>query len=119
VGYSHAVAGTGRLVAVSGQLPVDESGVLVDESDAYAQARQVLANLDRALVAAGADRRHLLRLTVLLTDRADLAAFPAAREEYLGGAPRPASTLMIVAGLALPGARIEVDALALTDETPV
>jgi enamine deaminase RidA (YjgF/YER057c/UK114 family) len=111
-GYSHVAIGTGRLVSISGQLPVDGSGALVG-SDAFTQTQQVFRNIDRALAAAGARREQLLRLTVLLTDRAGLEPFRAAREEYLGELPRPTSTLMVVAGLALPGALVEIDALAV------
>ncbi|WP_372496573.1 RidA family protein [Nocardioides astragali] len=73
-GCSHAVAGTGRLVAVSGQLPVDDAGAIVDADDALIQARQVFANLTRALGAAGAKPSDVIRLTCFLTDLADLGS---------------------------------------------
>jgi len=55
-----------------------------------------------------------MRLTVFLTDLADLLAFRTARDEFIGEGPAPASSLVQVAGLVLPEARIEVDALAVT-----
>jgi enamine deaminase RidA (YjgF/YER057c/UK114 family) len=113
-GYSHATAGTGRLVAVSGQLPVDANGTIVSTSDALAQARQVFANLGVALRAAGATPEDVLRFTFYVTDLADLTAVRTARDEFVGGGPAPASSLVQVAGLVLPGARIEIDALAVT-----
>jgi enamine deaminase RidA (YjgF/YER057c/UK114 family) len=61
---------------------------------------------------AGAYRANLIRLGCFLTDLADLDAFRQARDEYLGDGPRPASTLVQVAALVVPGARIEIDALA-------
>ena len=48
-GYSHVVAAAGRLVAVSGQLPVDGDGAIIGTGDPLAQARQVFANLEFAL----------------------------------------------------------------------
>jgi len=114
-GYSHAVAGVGRLVAVSGQLPVDRDGALVDGSDALTQARQVFTNLAAALRAASASPGDLLRLTFFLLNLADLGAVRTARDEFLAGGPAPASSLVRVAGLVLPGARIEIDALAMTE----
>ena len=114
-GYSHVVAGSGTLVAVSGQLPAEESGALVGGTDALAQARQVFENLDRALRAAGAQPGDLLRLTLYLLDLADLPAVRAARDAFLADGPAPASSLVQVAGLVLPGARLEVDALAVRD----
>lgn len=86
-GYSHAASGAGRLVAVSGQLPVDVHGALVDSSGGFAQARQVFANLGTALAAAGAGRQDLLRLTFFLTDLADLPAVREARDKFLGDRP--------------------------------
>ncbi len=114
-GYSHVTAGSGRLIAVSGQLPVTDSGEVIGDGDGLAQARQVFANLARALHSAGADFGDVLRLTVYLTDLGDLGSVRTAREEHLGDGPYPASTLVQVAGLAVAGARIEIDALAVTD----
>ena len=114
-GYSHAVAGTGRLVAVSGQLPIDRDGTLVDPTDPLAQARQVFANLVAALGAAGAGPQDVVRLTFFLTDLADLDAVRTARDEFIGDGPAPASSLVQVSGLVLSAARFEVDALAVTE----
>jgi enamine deaminase RidA (YjgF/YER057c/UK114 family) len=111
-GYSHATAATGRVVAVSGQLPVDGDGRLVGD-DPLAQARQVFANITTALRAAGAGPADVLRLNFYVLDLADLAAVRQARDEFVTDPP-PASSLIQVAGLVLPGARLEIDALALT-----
>ncbi len=111
-GYSHVTAGTGRLVAVSGQLPVDAAGTIVP-GDALAQARQVFANLATALGRAGATPADVLRLNFYLTDLADLGAVRTARDEFVAGGPPPASSLIQVAGLVLPAAKLEIDALAV------
>jgi enamine deaminase RidA (YjgF/YER057c/UK114 family) len=112
-GYSHAVVASGRMVVVSGQLPLDAGGTLVGESDPLAQARQVFANLARALNAAGATPATVVRLGFFLVDLADLADVRAARDEFLDAGPAPASSLVQVAGLVVPGARVEIDALAV------
>ena len=112
-GYSHVVAGTGELIAVSGQLPLDGNGELVGQGDALRQARQVFANLGTALRAAGAGIEDVVRLSVFLTDLAHLGAFRTARDEAVGGGPAPASSLVQVSGLVLPGAYLEIDALAV------
>jgi reactive intermediate/imine deaminase len=111
-GYSHAVAFQGRLVAVSGQVPLDADGRLVGRGDPEAQARQVFANLEAALAAAGATMGHVVKLTVFLTDMADLAAFRTVRDEYIRADKPPASSLVRVSGLVNPEFRIEVEALA-------
>lgn len=111
-GYSHAVAFAGPMVAVSGQVPVDAQGQLVGAGDAQAQVRQVFTNLVTALAAAGTGMEHVVKLTVFLTDLADLDAFRQVRDEYLDMARPPACSLLQVAGLVHPAFRVEIDALA-------
>jgi enamine deaminase RidA (YjgF/YER057c/UK114 family) len=56
--YTHVVVATGtRMVFIAGQEPEDVHGNLVGPGDLAAQARQVYANLGRALAAAGATCR--------------------------------------------------------------
>lgn len=112
-GYSHAVAFTGRTVVISGQLPLDGDGKLAG-TDPEAQMRQVFRNLSVALAAAGAGMADIVKLTVYLTDLADLPAFRQVRDEYVSAARPPASSLVQVAGLVHPQARVEIEALAVT-----
>ncbi|MGY5134206.1 RidA family protein [Streptomyces nigrescens] len=112
-GYSHAVAFTGTTVAVSGQVPVDGDGRLVGEGDAEAQVRQVYANLATALEAASCTLDDVVKLTVYLTDLADLPAFRRVRDEHQDARRPPACSLVQVAGLVQPGFRIEIEALAV------
>ena len=111
-GYSHAVAFQGRLVVISGQVPLDADGRLVGRGDPEAQARQVFANLEAALAAAGATMDHVVKLTVFLTDMADLAAFRTERDAFIRADKPPASSRVRVSGLVNPEFRIEVEALA-------
>jgi len=114
-GYSHAVAFSGRMVVISGQVPADAQGRVVGAGDALAQARQVFANLSAALAAAGATMAHVVKLTVFLTDLADLGAFRQARDECIAAATPPASSLVQVAGLVHPEFRLEIEALAVLE----
>lgn len=111
-GYSHAVAFDGRMVVVSGQVPLDADGQLVGADDPEAQLRQVFTNLVAALDAAGATPRDVVKLTAFLTDLDDLAAFRKVRDEFLPTDQPPASSLVQVAGLVHPAFRAEVEALA-------
>lgn len=108
--YTDAVE-AGGLLFVSGCIPVDEDGQLVGGPDVAAQARQVFANIGRVLGAAGAGFGDVVKMTVYLTDIEDRPLINPVRQEVFGEA-RPASTLVEVARLALPGARLEVDAVA-------
>jgi reactive intermediate/imine deaminase len=111
-GYSHAVAFSGRMIAVSGQVPLDGQGRLAGRDDPRAQVRQVFDNLTAALAAAGTSMEHVVKLTVYLTDLADLDTFRQVRDEYISLAQPPASTLVQVSKLVNPAFRIEIDALA-------
>jgi reactive intermediate/imine deaminase len=111
-GYSHAVACTGRMIAVSGQVPADGQGRLVGQDDPRAQVRQVFENLTTALAAAGAAMDQVVKLTVYLTDMADLDVFRQVRDEYISPGRPPASSLVQVSGLVNPAFRVEIDALA-------
>ncbi|MFD5001056.1 RidA family protein [Streptomyces buecherae] len=112
-GFSHVVIGTGTLVAVSGQIAVDAQGELVGRDDPGAQARQVFANLQRCLEAAGASFADVVKLTFYVTDVAHLPAVRAARDAYVDTARPPASSAVQVAGLIRPELLVEVDALAV------
>ncbi|RJQ79484.1 RidA family protein [Pseudonocardiaceae bacterium YIM PH 21723] len=113
VGYSHAVSATGTLIVISGQVPLDENGVLVGEHDPEEQIRQVFRNVRAALAAANAGMEHLIKITIFVTDLADLAAFRRVRDEFVDTARPPASSLVQVSGLVDPRFRIEVEGLAV------
>ena len=110
--YTDAVRAEGPLLFVSGVVPVDGAGRLVGGDDVVAQARQVFSNLGSVLAAGGATLADVVKVTVFLTDVDDRARINVVRQEAFGEA-RPASTLVEIAGLAIPGARIEVDAVAV------
>jgi enamine deaminase RidA (YjgF/YER057c/UK114 family) len=112
-GYTHVVTGTGRLVAVSGQVAFDSDGKVVGEGDPAAQAGQVFENLRRCLAAAGAGFEHVVKFTFYVTDVAHLPAVREARDRYIDTARPPASTAVQVAALFRPELLLEVEALAL------
>lgn len=112
-GYSHAVTFGGRLVVISGQVPADGAGALVGRGDPAAQVRQVFENLNAALAAAGATMEQVVKLTVFLTDLADLEVFRRVRDEYISLDRPPASSLVQVSGLVNPEFRVEIEALAV------
>ncbi|MDQ1035149.1 reactive intermediate/imine deaminase [Streptomyces sp. V3I8] len=111
--YSHVVMGTGRFVAVSGQLALDEDGRLVGEGDPAAQARQVFENLRRCLAAAGAGFDDVVKLTFFLTDMAHLPAVRAARDEHIAPDRLPAASAVQVAALVRPEFLMEIEAFAV------
>jgi enamine deaminase RidA (YjgF/YER057c/UK114 family) len=110
--YSQAalVEGTGRRLLVAGQIGLAPDGSLA--GDAPAQMRQALANLGTVLAAHGMGPAHVVRVLVLLTDRAHLGEWRQARNTFFGD-HAPTSTLMVTAGLADPRFLVEVEAEAV------
>lgn len=106
--YSQATR-AGRMVFLSGQIPLDPAtGEIVGE-DAAAQARQAFANLRAVCEAAGGSFDDIVRLGLYLTDLSDFAAVNAVMAE-LFVAPFPARSTIEVSGLPR-GAKFEVDAI--------
>ncbi|GGT55990.1 RidA family protein [Streptomyces coeruleorubidus] len=114
--YSHVVMGTGRFVAIAGQLALDEQGRPVGEGDPVAQARQVFENLRRCLAAAGATFDDVVKLTYFVTDMAHMPAIRAARAEHIPDDRLPAASAVRVTGLVRPEFLLEVEAFAVVAE---
>ena len=109
--YSHAalVEGPGRRLVVSGQVGIAPDGTVA--ADGPAQIHQALGNLGAILAAHGMGVADLVKMTVFLTDPALVGSFRTLRAPWLGG-HAPASTLLVVAGLADPRFLVEVEAEA-------
>ena len=80
------------------------------ETTIEGQARQVLANVEALLEAAGTDLAHVVKTTCFLAHIEDFAAFNAVYAERFGDA-RPARSAVGVAGLPA-GALVEVEVIA-------
>jgi enamine deaminase RidA (YjgF/YER057c/UK114 family) len=111
--YSHVVK-AGNTVYVAGQVARDENGNVVGPGDITVQAVQVFENLGKALAAGGADFRNLVKITIYLTDPRFREALGKVRTRYIKD-PVPASTLVVVAGLAEPDFLLEIEAIAVVE----
>ena len=109
--FTHAVR-AGDLLFVSGIVAVDAAGHLVGGDDVVAQSRQVFRNMGDVLAAAGCAFADVVKITVYLTDIRDRPRINPVRQEVFG-ATRPASTLVEVSRLAVDGAMIEIECVAL------
>ncbi|MBL0932192.1 MAG: RidA family protein [Alphaproteobacteria bacterium] len=114
--YQHAieVKQGARTLYLSGQV-----GNLPDGSvpkTIEAQAAAVWANIGAILADAGMGFADLIKITILLTDKAYILPSRAARDKALGDIRPPASTLMIVSALASPDFMIEIEAIAAKEE---
>jgi 2-iminobutanoate/2-iminopropanoate deaminase len=108
--YTDAVR-AGGLLFVSGIVPIDAEGNLVGEGDVAEQARQVFRNMDLCLKAAGCTFADVVKVVHYLTDVDDRPKINPVRIEFFGDA-RPASTLVEVSALVVPGALLEIEAVA-------
>ncbi|HET8742525.1 MAG TPA: RidA family protein [Gaiella sp.] len=109
--YTDAVR-AGELLFVSGVVPVDGEGNLVGGDDVVAQARHVFESMAMVLEAAGCTFADVVKVAIFLTDVDDRPLVNPVRQEVFGST-RPASTLVEVPRLAVEGAKIEVECVAL------
>ncbi|MGC5585853.1 RidA family protein [Ornithinimicrobium sp. W1665] len=107
--YSHAVR-EGDMIFLSGQAPLDPGTGAVVEGGVEAQTRQVLANLEAVLSAAGASFEDVVKANIYLTDLGDFATVNALYAECFTE-PYPARTTIGVAGLPL-GIAVEIELVA-------
>jgi enamine deaminase RidA (YjgF/YER057c/UK114 family) len=108
--YSHLVT-AGSLLVTAGQVALDADGAVVGKDDPAAQSVQAFENLRRVLAAGGATFDDVVKLTIYVTSR-DCRKAVADVRQSLFAEPRPASTYLVVAGLAVPDLLVEVEAIA-------
>jgi enamine deaminase RidA (YjgF/YER057c/UK114 family) len=99
-------------IYLGGQNAVDADGALVGAGDVAAQSVKALQNAKLALAAAGATLQDVVQWTVLFVDGSDVAAGYRAIASDLASDEPPLVTSALVAGLAVPGALVEVGAVA-------
>ena len=114
-GYSH-VSVAGSLVFTAGAVPLDPEGNLVGADDPAAQARQVLANLERQLAEGGATPADVVKTTVYVAGTShehQRVVWDAVQDSPFATAP---STLIGVALLGYSGQLVEMEAIAVIDQ---
>lgn len=118
-GYANAVSARGRIVSVAGQTGWDPGTQTFESHDMVGQVRQALENVVAVLAAAGAEPRHIVRLTWYVVERKEYVG----RRREIGEAYRavmgrhfPAMSLVIVAGLLDPLALVEIEATAVVPD---
>jgi enamine deaminase RidA (YjgF/YER057c/UK114 family) len=119
-GYANGVAAEGRLVFVAGQVGWNPHTEAFETDDFAAQTAQALRNIVAVLATAGAEPRHVVRLTWYITDK---AAYTAARREIgkawreIMGRHYPAMSVVVVSGLVEERAKVEIEATGVVGQT--
>jgi len=111
IGFSRAVR-VGDTVYVSGTVGRDDAGEPMGEGDVYAQAKQTIRNIEKALVTAGASLKDVVRTRMYLTDISKWEEAGRAHGEAFGEI-RPASSMIEVSRLADPWMLVEIEAVAV------
>jgi enamine deaminase RidA (YjgF/YER057c/UK114 family) len=111
--FSPAVRASGETIYVAGQLALAPTGELVGPGDIDVQLERIWVQIETILAAAGASLADVVRVTAYTTDVDFCPAIIAARQARFAGLTPPASALVVVAGLALPGSVVEIDAVAV------
>lgn len=109
--YNHAVEApaNARWLHVSGQVGIRPDGNMADGP--AAQAEQTWQNVVAILADAGMTMDDVVKINSFLTSTDDIAAFREARDRHIGE-HKPASTMLVVAGLARPDILMEVEVIA-------
>jgi 2-iminobutanoate/2-iminopropanoate deaminase len=110
--YAHTVKVSpgAHWLVVSGQVGMNKASKLANGVER--QTVQAFNNVMACLKANGMTQEDLVKITVYLTDSRHVDAFRAGRDQVLKGNALPASTLVIVAGLAAPEICVEIEATA-------
>ncbi|MBI5649241.1 MAG: RidA family protein [Chloroflexi bacterium] len=111
VGYSRAVR-IGNVIEVAGTTAIDENNQVVGSGDPYTQTKFILAKIERALVAAGATLRDVIRTRMFVTDIARWEEIGRAHGEFFRDI-KPATTMVQVKSLISPELLVEIEATAV------
>jgi 2-iminobutanoate/2-iminopropanoate deaminase len=111
--YSQAIAATGKMIFVSGQIAIDPTtNAVLTEADVATQTERVMENLIAVLDAAGATLNHVVKTGVFLADMNDFAAMNAVYARYFDEATAPARACIEAARLPK-DVRVEIECIAV------
>ncbi|AFY39762.1 endoribonuclease L-PSP [[Leptolyngbya] sp. PCC 7376] len=97
--YNQAIAASGKMLFCSGQIAIDPSTNTILDGDVEAQTKQVMANLEAVLTAAGATWENVVKTGVFLKDMNDFGAVNKIYASYFDEATAPARACVEVARL--------------------
>lgn len=112
--YSQAISVTpGKLLFISGQIPVNRETGEFAGSDIASQTKQAILNLQHIVREAGGELSNIKKTTVFLKDMNDFAEMNKVYAEFFAG-EFPARSTIEVARLPK-DAKVEIEAIAVID----
>lgn len=114
VGYSRAVR-VGNVVEVAGTTAVDENGKTVGADDPYQQTKFILSKIEKALIAAGAAMKDVVRTRMFVTDISRWEEIGRAHGEFFREI-KPAASMIEVKGLISPELLVEIEVTAVISD---
>jgi 2-iminobutanoate/2-iminopropanoate deaminase len=113
--YNQAIAATGTLIFVAGQIALDPAtGEVVGNRNVVQQTEQVIANIKAILSAAGVTLADVVKTSVFLVDMDDFAAMNGVYAKYFDEATAPARACVEVSRLPK-DVRVEIECIAVKD----
>lgn len=111
--YNQAIAASGQLLFVAGQIPLNpQTGEIVGNDDVAQQTEQALANIQAILEEAGTSLENVVKTTVFLADMNDFAAMNAVYAQAFNDATAPARACVEVSRLPK-DVRVEIECIAI------
>ncbi|MEA5467246.1 RidA family protein [Spirulina sp. 06S082] len=111
--YNQAIAATGQMIFVAGQISLDpETGEIVGTGDIAQQTHQVLKNIDAILQAAEASLENVVKTSIFLTNLDDFATMNRVYGEYFNEETAPARATVEVSRLPK-GVLVEIECIAI------
>ena len=114
VGYSRAVR-VGNVIEVAGTTAVDEDGQVVGLNDPGEQTKFILSKIERALTAAGATLKDVVRTRMFVTNIADWEIIGKVHGLYFKDI-KPVATMVEVKSLISPELLVEIEVTAILPE---
>ena len=115
VGYSRAVR-IGNQVHISGTTAINKAGKIVGLGNPYTQTKQIIENIESALVMAGGSLKDVVRTRIYVINIDRWQNVGRAYQEYFGDI-RPATTMVEVRRLIAPEILVEIEADAIISDT--